>query len=94
MAKERKTVNKGGSRTAETSKMQLFVITVNGLQPLTIFSKFSIWDVAAVLDPPLVKKYVKASDLTTKERKEWNSQNERKSKCLNRRFNRKKNSIM
>ena len=94
MAKERKTVNKGGSRTAETSKMELFLITVNGLQLLTIISKFSIWDVAAVLDPPLVKKYVKTSDLTTKERKEWNSQNEKKSKYFNRRFSRKKNQII
>ena len=36
---------RGGSRTAATSKMELFVIT--------IITKCSILDVAAVLDPPL-----------------------------------------
>ena len=44
---------RGGSRTAATSKMELFVILVNGFQPLTIITKCSILDVAAVLDPPL-----------------------------------------
>ena len=44
---------RGGSRTAPTSKMELFVITLNGFQPLTIITKSSILDVAAVLDPPL-----------------------------------------
>ena len=44
---------RGGSRTAATSKMELFVIIVNGFQPLTIITKCSILDVAAVLDPPL-----------------------------------------
>ena len=44
---------RGGSRTAATSKMELFVIIVNGFQPLTIVTKRSILDVAAVLDPPL-----------------------------------------
>ena len=43
-----------GSRTAATSKVELFVIIVNGLQPLTIITKCSILDVAAVLDPPLM----------------------------------------
>ena len=42
-----------GSRTAATSKMERFVIIVNGFQPLTIITKRSILDVAAVLDPPL-----------------------------------------
>ena len=42
-----------GSRTPATSKMELFVIIVNGFQPLTIITKCSILDVAAVLDPPL-----------------------------------------
>ena len=32
--------------------MELFVIIVNGFQPLTIITKCSILDVAAVLDPP------------------------------------------
>ena len=43
-----------GSRTAATSKMELFVIIVNGFQPLTIITKCSILDVAAVVDPPLL----------------------------------------
>ena len=47
-------VIRGGSRAAATSKMELFVIIVNGFQPLTIITKCSILDVAAVLDPPLV----------------------------------------
>ena len=44
---------RGGSRTATASKMELFVIIVNGFQPLTIITKCSILDVAAVLNPPL-----------------------------------------
>ena len=42
-----------GSRTAPTSKMEHFVIIVNDWKPLTITTKSSILDVAAVLDPPL-----------------------------------------
>ena len=45
--------NRGGSRTAVTSKMGHFVIIVNGWKPLTIITKWPILDVAAVLDPPL-----------------------------------------
>ena len=45
---------RGGSRTAATSKVELFVIIVNGFQPLTIITKSSTLDVAAVLDPPLI----------------------------------------
>ena len=44
---------RGGSRTAPTSKMEHFVIIVNDWKPLTIITKSSILDVAAVLDPPL-----------------------------------------
>ena len=44
---------RGGSRAAATSKMERFVIIVNGFQPLTIITKHSILDVAAALDPPL-----------------------------------------
>ena len=44
---------RGGSRAATTSKMECFVIIVNGFQPLTIITKHSILDVAAALDPPL-----------------------------------------
>ena len=43
---------RGGSRTVATSKMERFGIIVNGFQPLTIITKRSILDVAAVLDPP------------------------------------------
>ena len=46
-------VGRGGSRTAATSKMERFVIIVNGWKPLTIITKRSILDVAAALDPPL-----------------------------------------
>ena len=42
---------RGGSRTAATSKMERFVMIVNGFQPLTIITRRSILNVAAVLDP-------------------------------------------
>ena len=45
--------DRGGSRTAATTKMERFVIIVNGWEPLTIITKCSILDVAAALDPPL-----------------------------------------
>ena len=45
---------RGASRTAATSKMERFVIIVNDWKPLTIITKRSILDVAAVLDPPLI----------------------------------------
>ena len=48
-----KTRTRGGSRAVATSKMEDFVITVNGFEPLTIITKGSILNVAAVLDPPL-----------------------------------------
>ena len=47
-------MNRGGSRTAATSKMERFVIIVNGWKPLTIITKRSILDVAAVLDASLM----------------------------------------
>ena len=40
------------SKTAATSKVELFVIIVNGRKPLSIITKSSTLDVAAVLDPP------------------------------------------
>ena len=46
-------IPRGGSMAATTSKMERFVIIVNGLQLLTIITKRSILDVAAALDPPL-----------------------------------------
>ena len=42
-----------GSRISATSKMERFVIIVNGFQPLTINTKRSILDVAAIQDLPL-----------------------------------------
>ena len=45
---------RGVSRAATTSKMERFVIIVNGFQPL-IITKRSILVVAAVLDPPLLR---------------------------------------
>ena len=47
--------SRGGSRTAATSKMECFVIIVNGSKPLTIITKSSMLDVGAVLDLPLKK---------------------------------------
>ena len=44
---------RGRSRAAATSKMEHFVIIVNGFKSLTIITKRSILDAAAVLDPPL-----------------------------------------
>ena len=49
---------RSGSRTAATSKMEHFVIIFNGWKPLTIITKGSILDVAAVLDPPLFLTYL------------------------------------
>ena len=45
---------RGGSRTAVTSKMEFFLIIVNGWKPLTISTKCSILDVTAALDLPLI----------------------------------------
>ena len=41
---------------AATSEMERFVIIVYGFQPLTIIKKRSILDVAAALDPPVIKR--------------------------------------
>ena len=49
---------RGESRTATTSKMEHFVIIINGSQPLTIITKSSILDVAAVLDPTLTCNFL------------------------------------
>ena len=48
-----------GYRTAAASKMERFVIIVNAWKPLTIITKHSILDVAAVLDPLLQRKVKK-----------------------------------
>ena len=47
-------MTRGGPKAAATSKMECFVIIVNGWKPLTIITKRSILDVAAALDPPLM----------------------------------------
>ena len=53
MTIENNNKSRGRSRTAATSKMQLFVTIVSSYQPLTVITKCSILDVAAVLDPSL-----------------------------------------
>ena len=60
---------RGGSRAAATSKMERFVIIVNGFQPLTIITKRSILDVAAALDLPLTIM----TDLPAAEGLSWNT---------------------
>ena len=52
--KIQKRMIRGGSRAAATSKIECFVIIVNGLQPLTIITRRSILDVATALDPLLM----------------------------------------
>ena len=42
-------VHRDGSRTAATSKRELFVIKANGFQPLTIITNCFVLDVAAAL---------------------------------------------
>ena len=49
-------VIRGGSRAAATSKIECFMIIINGFLPLTIIRKGSILDVAAGLDPPLITR--------------------------------------
>ena len=44
---------RGRSKATATSRMERFVIIVNGFQLLAIITKRSIWDVAVALDPPL-----------------------------------------
>ena len=48
------TVFRGGSRTSATSKVELFVTIVNGIQSLIIITKTSTLDIAAVQDWPLI----------------------------------------
>ena len=55
---------RGGSRTT-ASKMERFVIIVNGFHPLTIITKRSILDVAAALDLPLML-FLKISEISEK----------------------------
>ena len=48
-------ISRGGYKPAATSKIELYVIIVNGFQPLTIITKWFILNIAAVLDPPLIR---------------------------------------
>ena len=57
------------STIAATSKMESFVIIVNGWKPLTIITKCSILDVEAALDPPLVTLFIKFPFNSKKEQK-------------------------
>ena len=43
-----------GSGAAAVSGVEHFVVVVNSWKPMAIFTKRSILDVAAVLDPPLM----------------------------------------
>ena len=52
------TLIRSGPRTTATSKVELFLIIFNGFQPLTIVTKSSTLDVAAVLDLPLLMKVI------------------------------------
>ena len=47
-------ISRGGCRTAVTYKVELFVMIVNGFQPLSTITKSSTLDVAAVLDLSLI----------------------------------------
>ena len=49
--------NRNESKPVATSKMERFVIIVNGWKPLTIITKCPILDVAEVLDPPVEKVF-------------------------------------
>ena len=53
---------RGGSAAAAGSRMECFVMIVNGFQPLAIIAKHSILDVAAALDPPLDTKHSLSHD--------------------------------
>ena len=55
-------ISRGGSRTAATSKIERFVIIVNGWKTLTIITKRSILDVTALLDPPLYQVFLLSAD--------------------------------
>ena len=56
---------RGRFRTAATSKVELFVIIVNGWKPLTLITKSSsTLDAVAVLDPPLNEFHCKNTFLT------------------------------
>ena len=47
-------LSRGRSRAAATSKMEYFVIIVDGFQPLTIITERFILEIAAALDPSVL----------------------------------------
>ena len=49
-------IRRSGSRAAAASKMECFLIIVNGWKPLTIITKHPILDAAAAVDPPLIRE--------------------------------------
>ena len=65
-------ITRGGSRTAETSKMERFLIMVNGWKPLNFITKRSILDVAAALDPPLITSISRSLKIVSKWTQEIN----------------------
>ena len=62
------------SEADPTSKMERFVIIVNGWKPLSIIAKRSISDVTAALDPPLMRK-VKIDLLSVLIKVSWRNSN-------------------
>ena len=54
-------ITRDGSTAAARTKMECFVIIVNGWRSLTIITKHSILDVAATLDPPLITSVINDS---------------------------------
>ena len=59
-------LSRGGSRAAGTSKMECLVIIVNGFK--RSISKRSILDVAAVLNPPLLRLDFKFGNVAYKDK--------------------------
>ena len=49
---------RSGSRAAATSKIERFMIIVNGWKPLTSITKRSILDFAAALDPLVLSFHI------------------------------------
>ena len=57
---------RGGSTTAATTKMELFVIIVNGWEPLTIIIKSSILDVATLRSASESNVYLTSTDIPSR----------------------------
>ena len=61
--------NRGGFRATATSKMECFMIIVNGWKTLTIITKRSILDVAAALHPSLRNAFNSIKEINTLKKK-------------------------